>query len=292
VLTAADTPPAPQPAAPDDPPAGAVPALAVGTAVSEPVPAWEVGRAAHIRSVAAAVRAAIDRARIADPADVHFVQVKCPCLTSARAEAARAQGRTVATADPGRSMALARAAGAFGVALALGEIEASAATQEALLADVSLYSTRASISSGVEVEANEAIVLGNSRHWCGPLHIAHRPMHDALDIGAVVDVLADVGIAAAPQAPDRGARVAAVLVKCEPDRRGHVRGQRHTMLDDTDINAQRHIRGAVGGLVAGVIGDTRIFVSGGAEHQGPDGGGLIAVIAARPPTSGSPSCAS
>jgi cyanuric acid amidohydrolase len=33
--------------------------------------------------------------------------------------------------------------------------------------------------------------------------------------------------------------------------------------------------------VAGVTGDTRIFVSGGAEHQGPDGGGLIAIIAAQ-----------
>jgi cyanuric acid amidohydrolase len=75
--------------------------------------------------------------------------------------------------------------------------------------------------------------------------------------------------------------VQAVFVKCEPDRRGQIRGQRHTMLDDTDINAQRHIRGAVGGLVAGVLGDTRIFVSGGAEHQGPDGGGLIAAIAER-----------
>ena len=72
-----------------------------------------------------------------------------------------------------------------------------------------------------------------------------------------------------------------VLVKCEPDRRGKIRGHRHTMLDDTDINAQRHIRGAVAGLVAGVIGDGRIFVSGGAEHQGPDGGGLIAVIASQ-----------
>jgi cyanuric acid amidohydrolase len=51
------------------------------------------------------------------------------------------------------------------------------------------------------------------------------------------------------------------------------------MLDDTDINAQRHIRGALGGLVSGVLGDSRIFVSGGAEHQGPDGGGLVAVIA-------------
>ena len=40
-------------------------------------------------------------------------------------------------------------------------------------------------------------------------------------------------------------------------------------------------RGAVAGLVAGIIGDSRIFVSGGAEHQGPDGGGLIAVIASQ-----------
>jgi cyanuric acid amidohydrolase len=32
-------------------------------------------------------------------------------------------------------------------------------------------------------------------------------------------------------------------------------------------------------VLAGVVGDTRIFVSGGAEHQGPDGGGPIAVIA-------------
>jgi cyanuric acid amidohydrolase len=35
----------------------------------------------------------------------------------------------------------------------------------------------------------------------------------------------------------------------------------------------------VGGVLAGVVGDTRLFVSGGAEHQGPDGGGPIAVIA-------------
>ncbi len=125
-------------------------------------------------------------------------------------------------------------------------------------------------------------MLGNSPHWSGPLRVAHRPMNDALDIGAVVNVLADLGIPASPQVKAHdAARIAAVLVKCEPDRRGHVRGNRHTMLDDTDINAQRHIRGAVAGLVAGVIGDGRIFVSGGAEHQGPDGGGLIAVIASQ-----------
>ena len=166
------------------------------------------------------------------------------------------------------------------MALALGEIDSF--DEADLLHDFAVQSPRASISSGVEVECNEVIVLGNSHHWCGDLRVAHRAMQDALDIGAVVDVLGDVGIPAAPQVSASDAqRIACVLVKCEPDRRGQVRGHRHTMLDDTDINAQRHVRGAVAGLVAGVTGDGRIFVSGGAEHQGPDGGGLIAVIASQ-----------
>lgn len=269
-------------------------AFAIGTAMSRAMPAEDIGRAAHVQSVADAVRKAMAEAHIVRPDDVHFVQVKCPCVTSARAEAARAAGKTVASADPNRSMALARAGGAFGVALALGEITESKVTDAALLHDFSVLSDRASISSGIEVEANEVIVLGNSPLWSGDLAIAHRPMRDALDIGAAVQVLADLGIAASPQVtPQDRSRVQAVFVKCEPDRRGQIRGQRHTMLDDTDINAQRHIRGAVGGMVAGVFGDTRIFVSGGAEHQGPDGGGLIAAIAERASSrSGAPSCAS
>jgi len=257
-------------------------ALAIGTALSPPLAAEHVGRREHIQSVASAVTAAMADARISDPEDVHFVQVKCPCITSVRAEAAKARGQSVVTADANRSMALARAAGAFGVALALGEIDSSAASDAALLRDFGVFSDRASISSGVEVEANEVIVLGNSRSWSGDLLIAHRAMTDALDIGGVVAMLADLGIEAAPQvAPADAPRLKAVFVKCEPDRRAAIRGHRHTMLDDTDINAQRHVRGALGGLVAGVIGDGRIFVSGGAEHQGPDGGGLIAAIAER-----------
>jgi cyanuric acid amidohydrolase len=257
-------------------------ALAIGTAFSAPVPAENVGRRAHVESVAAAVRQATANAGIENLDDVHFVQVKCPCVTVARAATAIAAGKQPLTNDPNKSMAFARAAGAFGVALGLGEIGPDDFTDASLLADFSIQSPRASISSGVEVESNEVVVLGNSSKWAGDLRIAHRPMGDALDIGGIVDALADLGIAANPQVSVRdAARIACVLVKCEPDRRGKVRGHRHTMLDDTDINAQRHIRGVVAGLVAGVIGDARIFVSGGAEHQGPDGGGLIAVITAQ-----------
>jgi cyanuric acid amidohydrolase len=257
-------------------------ALALGTAFSEPVAAEDVGRRTHVESVDAAVRRAIENAGIERTEDVHFVQVKCPCVTVARAAAAIAVGKIPLTSDPNKSMAFARAAGAFGVGLALGEIAPGRFDDASLLSDFSIQSPRASISSGVEVECNEVVVLGNSAGWAGDLRIAHRPMSDALDIGGIVDVLADLDITASPQvsAAD-AARIACVLVKCEPDRRGKIRGHRHTMLDDTDINAQRHIRGAVAGLVAGVIGDGRIFVSGGAEHQGPDGGGLIAVIASQ-----------
>ena len=53
------------------------------------------------------------------------------------------------------------------------------------------------------------------------------------------------------------------------------------MADDSDINATRHARALVGGVIAGAVGRTDIFVCGGAEHQGPDGGGPVAVVARR-----------
>lgn len=258
-------------------------ALAIGLAFSDELAPEQVGRLAHVTQVAESVRRAMREAKIDDPGEVHFVQVKCPCITVARAQEARARGRDVVSGDPNRAMAFSRAAGALGVALALGDIDAATLSEAALLSDFSLYSSRASISSGVEVACNEVIVLGNSTAWSGPYQIAHRPMADALDIGAVYSVLADLGMPATPQLSAQALeRIAGVFVKCEPDRRSRVRANRHTMLDDTDINAQRHIRAALGGAVASVVGDGRIFVSGGAEHQGPDGGGLIAVIAGAP----------
>ena len=85
----------------------------------------------------------------------------------------------------------------------------------ALLRDFTLFSSRASVSSGIEVDANEIIVLGNSPYWSGNLQIAHRPMADALDIGAVVATLGDLGIEAAPQVASRDcSRLHAVFVKC------------------------------------------------------------------------------
>ena len=67
--------------------------------------------------------------------------------------------------------------------------------------------------------------------------------------------------------------------KAEASPDGAVRGFRHTMLDDTDISSTRHARAAVGGLIGGLAGTGAVYVSGGAEHQGPPGGGPVAAIA-------------
>ncbi|MEK9971680.1 MAG: ring-opening amidohydrolase, partial [Ferrovibrio sp.] len=139
--------------------------LAIGKAFSPPMLPEQVGRQAHIRLVADTVRAAIADAGITDLADVHFVQVKAPCVTAARAQEAASRGATVLTADSNRSMAYARVAGAFGVALALGDIPAERITEAAMFVDYDVASDRASISSGVEVNCNEVIVLGNAAGW-------------------------------------------------------------------------------------------------------------------------------
>ncbi|MBC2607910.1 ring-opening amidohydrolase [Pelagicoccus albus] len=256
------------------PPASGDKALALGVAMTRPIEAWEIGTETHWKLTLEAVKRAMEDAQISNPDDVSFVQLKCPCFTVAAAKQAVAAGKSLCSGDPNRAMALSRVAGAWGVALALGELSEDQLSAEAMLSDYSLFSNRASVSSGVEVSAVEVIVLGNSPDWSGHYQIDATSMVDALDLDAVLKLR--------ETSKAQTSEVCGVLVKCEPDRRGQVRGFRHTMLDDTDINAQRHIRGALGGLVASVFGDGRIFVSGGAEHQGPDGGGLVAVITKRP----------
>jgi cyanuric acid amidohydrolase len=254
--------------------------LAIGRALTRAPLAEEIGTRAQADLVADAVTRAMAEAGLTDPEDVHFVQVKGGCVTAESAREALARGAKLASADPNRSMTLSRVAGAFGVMKALGELADPVIDERLFLTRPDIFSTRASVSSGIEVSMNEVVVFGNSNRWNGDYVIAHHIMADALDIGGIYRCLDELAISCRGdnQAEALG-RIACALVKCEPDSSHLIRGQRHTMWQDGDLNAQRHIRGAVGGLVAGVLGDTRIFVSGGAEHQGPPGGGLLALIA-------------
>lgn len=255
-------------------------ALAIGTAFTHAFRPEEIGRMSQVEATAAAVGRAMAEAGLTDPADVHLVQVKCPLLTSARIADAASRGHGVATHDTYASMGLSRGASALGIALALGEVDREQLTDPAIGTRRDLFSGRASASAGIELMRNEIIVLGNAPGWTGPLAIAHRVMDDGIDLPAILGVLSDLGFPeAGPLSRQESERVIALLVKAEPSHDGLIRGRRHIMNDDSDINATRHARALVGGVAAAAIGRTDLFVSGGAEHQGPDGGGPVAVIA-------------
>jgi cyanuric acid amidohydrolase len=258
------------------------PALALGRARTSALPPEQLGRCAQIDVVAAGVRAAMVDAGIADPSDVHFVQVKCPLLTATRITQADNRGATVAVRTTLKSMGLSRAASALGVAVALGEIKPSCLNDAAIGVDLALWSGRASCSAGIELTNHEIVVLGMSSRWSGPLVIDHAVMADAIDVEPVRATLRRLGISASGQLPEADRqRLLALLAKAEASSDGRLRGHRHTMLDDSDIASTRHARAFVAGVLASLLGHAEIFVSGGAEHQGPDGGGPVAVIAER-----------
>ena len=96
------------------PPAGAPKALAIGVAFTPPFAPEAIGRRDQVAATADAVRRAMTAARIDQPGDVHYVQVKCPLLTKARIAEAAARGRDVATHDTYVSMGYSRGASALG----------------------------------------------------------------------------------------------------------------------------------------------------------------------------------
>lgn len=132
-----------------------------------------------VEKVAAGVRAAMARAGIADPADVHYVQTKTPLLTQQTIADALSRGKTVWTDDTGKSMDVSNSTTALGIAVALGEIEMPAAEQ--FHHDLSLYSSVASCSSGVELDRAQIVVVGNVRGAGGRYRIGHSVMRDAID---------------------------------------------------------------------------------------------------------------
>ena len=247
---------------PDYPPG----ALAVGADRTTAIIPEVLGRRAQVDAVATTVRHICSDNAI-KPADVHLALVKCPLLTSEIIASSPVD--TLAAADTYESMAHSRAASALGVALALGEIT-DAEVDAGLAGDRTIYSSVASTSAGVEVDRCEIVILGHNARLRGPLRATHTVMRDAIDATSVQRALDQIRSA--------GGRIVHLFGKAEADPTGRIRGRRHTMLTDSDIQATRHARAAVGGLLAGLTGEPAIYVSGGSEHQGPPGGGPVTII--------------
>ena len=270
------------------------PRLTAGFAMSEHLLPEDIGRRAMIEKVAAAVTVATERAGIADPADVHYVQTKTPLLTIHTIRDAKSRGRTVWTEHTHESMDLSNGTTALGIAVALGEIEMPDDAE--VMHDRSLYSSVASCSSGVELDQAQVVGVGNARGVGGRYRIGHSVMKDALDADGIWAAIRSAGLELPdrPHWTDLDGRLVNVFLKCEASQDGMVRGRRNAMLDDSDVHWHRQIKSCVGGVTASVTGDPAVFVSVSAAHQGPDGGGPVAAIVDlgpgdptghRPPTS-------
>jgi cyanuric acid amidohydrolase len=231
-----------------------------------------------VEKVAAGVRVAMERAGITDPADVHYVQTKTPLLTLDTINDAKRRGQDVWTEDTLKSMDVSNSTTALGIAVALGEIEMP--TQEQIHKDLSLFSSVASCSSGVELDQAQIVVVGNVRGHGGRYRIGHSVMKDGLDADGVWEAIRSAGLELPerPHPSDLGDRVVNVFCKCEADPTGRVRDRRNIMLDDSDVHWHRQIKACVGGVVASVTGDPAVFVSVAAVHQGPSGGGPVIAI--------------
>jgi barbiturase len=256
------------------------PRVSVGVAMSDRILPEDIGRAAMIEKVAAGVRQAMAIAGITDPADVHYVQTKTPLLTLDTINDAKRRGQTVWTEETLRSMDLSNGTTGLGIAVGLGEIEMPSDDQ--VLTDLSLYSSVASCSSGVELDRAQIVLVGNVRGIGGRYRIGHSVMKDALDMDGIWTAIRGAGLddlpADCPHPRHLAGRLVNVFLKCEADPSGRVRGKRNIMLDDSDVHWHRQIKACVGGVAAAVTGDPAIFVSVAASHQGPEGGGPVAAI--------------
>ena len=258
--------------------------LVVGRAGSDAITPEEVGRMGQIRKVAAATHAAMKDAGLTDPHDVHLVMVKVPGLTVASIRDAESRGQSVVSHDltfgPEGAGSYANDAAALGVAMALGEVPESELSDAVVRRKWDLYSEVAMTSSGGEKKHGEVVVFGNSAGSSSPLRIGHAVTRDFIDAEGVRTALRSAGLKFNGGLPDEGdlSRLVHVFAKSVIPGSDQVRGQRITLLDDTDAY---QIGKALGGmLVASVTGRTTNYVSGGERnsHQGPPGGNIVAAV--------------
>lgn len=263
----------------EDSTADGTPRLAMGIGITRNILPEEVGTLTQVHEVAQAVQSALAQARIDDPRDVHYVQVKGPLLTPASIADADSRNAKLITRDPNGSKPYARGATALGVALGLGEITDSKLSQEMIARDMNIFSSVASTSAGGELKNCEVLLFGNSPKSASDFRIGHGVLKDAIDASGVRDALRSAGLDFDCAPTDKqAASIVSVFAKAEASPTGTIRGRRNTMLSDADINYERHARAAVGAVIASITLDPAIFVSGGTEHQCGPGEAPIAAI--------------
>ncbi|MDX6254208.1 MAG: cyanuric acid amidohydrolase [Frankiales bacterium] len=261
--------------------------LVVGRSHTVEILPEDIGRTAQVDKVAAAVLSAMADARVTDPADVHMVLVKGPALSAAGIADAAGRGRTVVTQDfgigPMGSMCWSNDGAALGVAVALGEVERAAVSDDKIRSDWSLFSEVAATSSGGEKRVGEVLLLANSALSASELRVGHGITRDMADTEGIKTAIRSAGVDFDCCLDDEArARLVQVFAKFVLPGSDVLRGRHITALDDHEAH---HVAKAVGGaLVVSVTGEPMSFVSGGERnsHMGPPGGNPVAAVVRRP----------
>ncbi|GAB4394210.1 MAG: ring-opening amidohydrolase [Kiloniellaceae bacterium] len=260
------------------------PRLAIGRAVTRRFKPAEVATKAQAEATRKATLAAIRDAGLSGPDEVVYVQVK-----GAIPDGAAALG-LAGVRSPHQLKPAMRATSAAGVGRALGDVDD--AEWEGDLSDASgAACPRCCVTASTDRPRSEVVVFGMSDRWQGDTAVAHTVMADMLDTPAVAALLARLGLAAGPQLdPAQRARLIGAVLKGDPPAEGRLRGARHVMWRDSDVHALRHFRAAMGAILAGLTGETKFYISAGAERQGAPGASLavFARLAAGNPAAQAP----
>ena len=168
---------------------------------------------------------------------------------------------------------------ALGIALGLGELSGPI-DPASICTNPDLYTNRGGSSSGIELMRCQVLVVGNVEGAASNYVSGHHILADLIDADGVRAALRSVGITVeGTVSKDQRDRIVNVFGKGQVSLDGRVRGNRSTLLTDSDLNT-RPARAVLGAVIASVVGDPAIYASAGwGYHQGPAGGGMVAVIA-------------
>lgn len=237
--------------------------LVFGAAHSAPVADRDRAGPVHVEAARQAVAEAMKAASLTAD-QVGLVLIKSPILSPA--EAIEQGGDRL---RHGGSTGSSRGVAAIGAGIALGEIDGRSLGSDPV-GRAGVYARRVMAFSGTEVDRIEAVVIGA------------RPGGDPrweLRAALVKDIADGEGLRALCPPDDR--ELALVLFKAGIAANGTLRGRRTTVLT-SDLPPDKQLRAAASGVVAACFGGADAFISAGAEHQGPRGACLCAVLLRKP----------
>ncbi len=235
--------------------------LAVGLARVACPEESSIGSAAFAFEVKAAVEAALcDGGMSAD--DVETVIVNVPQPT---------------TGDIGPRARKGRAAAALGAGLAIGEVRASAVTDEAIVTDGELYSKRVQTFTGPAIRNIEVIAIGNRAGAGGNLFACNVITRDLLDARSLKRMLIGAGLRLDADGELDTGRLVATIAKLGVHPSGHVAGAPTTIFGSA-TPPEKHVRAALSGVLGATLHTTRVFSTFDPVQQAPLGGGTICCI--------------